>query len=62
MENDIEQVTQVLNLIDPLDVETTFVTISQLFNKNRRYVVPNYQRGYAWQDKHVNALWKDIYN
>ena len=36
MENDIEQVTQVLNLIDPLVVETTFVTISQLFNKKQK--------------------------
>lgn len=59
---EIKKITEERVQIDPLDVETTFVNISQLFDKQRKYRVPNYQRGYAWQDKQVNALWKDIFN
>lgn len=37
-------------------------TISQIFNSERIYRVPNYQRQYAWQDKHLNDLWEDLWD
>ncbi len=36
-------------------------TISQIFNAEKIYRVPNYQRQYAWEDKHLNDLWNDLW-
>src|SRR6266571_39464 len=35
-------------------------TIGNLFSGQTVYVIPNYQRPYAWEEKHISALWKDI--
>lgn len=29
---------------------------------NRRFVVPEFQRGYAWEEEHWRALWDDVKN
>ena len=42
------------------DKETTFVGMKDIFDNNRHFVIPNYQRGYAWEKEHVDALWNDI--
>ena len=37
------------------------LTIHDLFQKERRYVVPLYQRPYVWsQDEQWSPLWDDI--
>jgi hypothetical protein len=38
------------------------VNVSELLgsNQSRRLVVPRFQRGYSWDKKHIEALWKDI--
>jgi Protein of unknown function DUF262 len=35
-------------------------TIGQLFSANTVYVIPTYQRPYAWEEKHLIDLWSDI--
>ncbi len=35
-------------------------TIGNLFSGTKIYVIPTYQRPYAWEEKHVDALWNDI--
>jgi hypothetical protein len=40
--------------------QTSELTISELFSSNTVYIIPNYQRPYAWGEKHVADLWNDI--
>ncbi len=35
-------------------------TVGKLFSGRTIYVIPKYQRPYAWEKKHVNAFWKDV--
>lgn len=42
------------------DIKTHFFSLEELFDGNNYFVIPNYQRGYAWEQKHIDALWKDI--
>jgi len=42
------------------DFETVFLNLNDIFDQNRHFVIPNYQRGYAWEDRQVNDLWNDI--
>ena len=49
-----------LNKSNIFDNETIFVNLSDIFDNNRHFVIPNYQRGYAWEKEHVDALWNDI--
>lgn len=35
------------------------ITLTELFD-GRKFEVPDYQRGYSWEEKHVNALLTDI--
>jgi hypothetical protein len=37
-----------------------FQTLQSLFTDNREYRIADYQRGYAWEDKHWNDLWEDL--
>lgn len=39
---------------------TTLYTLSKLFT-DRFYRVPDYQRGYAWTQKHLQDFWSDLY-
>jgi uncharacterized protein with ParB-like and HNH nuclease domain len=36
-------------------------TIQEIF-EGRLFRIPDYQRGYAWKEEQVNALWEDILN
>ncbi|RZK20855.1 MAG: DUF262 domain-containing protein [Hymenobacter sp.] len=36
-------------------------TLPHFFNQ-RVYSIPDYQRGYSWQDEHVKALLQDLVN
>jgi uncharacterized protein with ParB-like and HNH nuclease domain len=40
---------------------TSFVTQSthELF-RDRIFYIPQYQRGYAWEEEHIAALWNDV--
>ena len=29
---------------------------------NKRFLIPDYQRGYSWETRHRNDLWEDINN
>ena len=35
-------------------------SIKEIFANERIFVIPDYQRGYAWETKHVKDLWDDI--
>jgi hypothetical protein len=35
-------------------------TVQQLFTVTYQYQVPPYQRGYAWEQRHVDDLWNDV--
>lgn len=40
--------------------QTSELTVGELFSGNTVYVIPAYQRPYAWGEKHLNDLRKDI--
>ena len=40
--------------------QTSELTVGELFSSNTVYVIPAYQRPYAWGEKHVDDLRKDI--
>lgn len=35
------------------------INLTDLFN-TRIFRIPDYQRGYAWEDKQLNELWDDL--
>ncbi|ADL08671.1 protein of unknown function DUF262 [Thermosediminibacter oceani DSM 16646] len=37
------------------------LTLSEIFN-NRFFRIPDYQRGYAWQEKQLEDFWEDLEN
>lgn len=48
---------------DDLDVftfETKFLNIKEILGGDRFFIIPDYQRGYAWGKEQVDALWNDI--
>lgn len=45
---------------DVFSLETTFLNLKDILGGERFFVIPNYQRGYAWEKEHVNELWTDI--
>lgn len=47
-------------ILDAFEKSTTLVNLKSLFSKDRKFVIPIYQRGYAWGEDEVNDLWKDI--
>ncbi|RYY41652.1 MAG: DUF262 domain-containing protein [Chitinophagaceae bacterium] len=36
-------------------------TIREIFN-NRLFRIPDYQRGYSWEDQHLDDFWQDLMN
>lgn len=40
---------------------TELQTLVEIFN-NRFFRIPDYQRGYAWQEEQLNAFWEDLEN
>lgn len=36
-------------------------TISEIFSGDTIYNIPNYQRQYCWNNKHLEELWSDLY-
>ena len=34
------------------------MTLSEFFQNY--YIIPDYQRGYSWQDKQIEDFWEDI--
>ena len=36
-------------------------SIAEIFDANSRYVIPLYQRNYAWGEDQIEALFQDIY-
>ncbi|WP_312653006.1 DUF262 domain-containing protein [Aminipila sp.] len=40
---------------------TELQTLTEIFN-NRFFRIPDYQRGYAWQDEQLEDFWEDIEN
>lgn len=47
---------------DSSNIEHAFLQLSELFDEGRygRFVVPDYQRGFDWNQNHVDDLWEDI--
>lgn len=41
-------------------LDTTTVSLSDLFSNGKKYRVPVYQRDYSWKDDHWDDLWADI--
>lgn len=37
-------------------------SLSQIFRDDVHFVIPDYQRGYSWETKHLNDLWEDLEN
>ena len=40
--------------------EPKLQSITQLFSGNTRYIVPRYQRNFAWKSDEIEELWEDI--
>lgn len=38
-----------------------YINLRELFN-SKIFRIPDYQRGYSWEDKHFEALWSDLHN
>ena len=51
---DINKMIQELRILDKDNANVT------LFDKGAHYVIPLYQRAYAWEDEEVNQLIDDI--
>jgi len=47
--------------MDSIKQPTNLFTLTEIF-ENRFFVIPDYQRGYSWEDLQVNDLIKDIEN
>ena len=43
------------------DSNVKYLNLRKLFN-SAIFRIPDYQRGYAWEDKHFDALWNDLRN
>lgn len=48
------------SLKSKLNKEVYYMSLSEIFNKFVPLVIPAYQRGYAWEDKHIKDLIQDI--
>ena len=35
--------------------------LSELFEGNRIFSIPDYQRNYAWEDKHLEDFYNDLF-
>lgn len=46
--------------LDAFSIETTFINLQDILGGDRLFVIPDYQRGYAWEKEQVDALWKDV--
>jgi uncharacterized protein with ParB-like and HNH nuclease domain len=46
-------------LLDALIMEQQLHSLSKLFTE-RLYRIPDYQRGYAWTEKHIKDFWVDL--
>ena len=44
----------------PEGIATSSCRVEQLFSADARFILPYFQRGYAWQDQHVLQLLRDI--
>ena len=44
----------------PLSNDLALLTIEQLFSANSHYVIPIYQRNYAWGAQEIEQLIRDI--
>ena len=52
-----------INLMDDKSsIEPAFLQLSELFDDGRygKFLVPDYQRGFDWNQGHVDDLWEDI--
>lgn len=47
--------------MDPIELRVYETTKKNIFNKSDKYVVPLYQRAYAWSDDEINQLIEDIW-
>lgn len=47
---------------DSTTIDHDFLQLSELFNDGRfgKFIVPDYQRGFDWNQGHVDDLWEDI--
>ena len=47
---------------DKSSIEPAFLQLSELFYDGRygKFLVPDYQRGFDWNQGHVDDLWEDI--
>lgn len=47
--------------MDPIELRVYETTKKNIFNKSDKYIVPLYQRAYAWSDDEINQLIEDIW-
>ena len=47
---------------DSSNIEPAFLQLRELFDDGRfgKFLVPDYQRGFDWNQGHVDDLWEDI--
>ncbi|WP_373941025.1 DUF262 domain-containing HNH endonuclease family protein [Polaribacter sejongensis] len=43
-------------------MEPKYLTIREVFNKEDKYIIPIYQRNYAWEESQISQLIQDIYD
>lgn len=37
-------------------------SLSEIFQNNRQFIIPDYQRGYSWGEEQLDDLWEDLEN
>ena len=48
-----------MNCLENPEKKTDLVTVGEIFANTNCYRIPDYQRGYAWQDE-FKVLWDDV--
>ena len=43
-------------------MENGLKTIMSLFNGDKIFIIPKYQRAYAWTEKHLKEFYEDIHH
>lgn len=44
------------------DIDEKKQTLAELFSNGRKYLIPKYQRAFAWSESNVEKFWNDIFD
>lgn len=43
-----------------MDLTPDFITLKDMFDLEREYIIPRFQRAYSWESDELNTLWNDL--